>query len=114
MTQDEIYAFLDDLPTDASESDEEELENDDIDPSNNCTVTRRNRDGSVEDVSCLLICNLYNKYMGYVDKFYMLLSLYQIDKKFHKWWHKIFWYFLDASIVNAYVVFRTRCPNKGS
>lgn len=45
----------------------------------------------------------YNKNMGSVGKFDMLVSLYQIDRKYCKWWHrllsKLFNYFTHCMLV---------------
>ncbi|KAJ8938954.1 hypothetical protein NQ318_019410 [Aromia moschata] len=54
----------------------------------------------------------YNKHMGYVDKFDMLKSIYEIDRKSKKWWHRIFWYLLDAAVVNAFLIFQERAKPK--
>ena len=43
----------------------------------------------------------YNKHMGYVDKADMLKSVYDLDRKSREWWHRIAFYFLDVSLVNA-------------
>ncbi|XP_050293785.1 piggyBac transposable element-derived protein 4-like [Anthonomus grandis grandis] len=61
------------------------------DPANLETASRRKKDGSKEDVECPSLVNDYNRHMGYVDKFDMLKSLYEIDRKSRKWWHRIFW-----------------------
>nr|CAH7735824.1 unnamed protein product [Callosobruchus chinensis]CAH7754795.1 unnamed protein product [Callosobruchus chinensis] len=54
----------------------------------------------------------YNCHMGYVDKFDMLKSLYEVDRKSHKWWHRIFFHFLDVCIVNAFILFQLRSKSK--
>lgn len=46
--------------------------------------------------------------MGYVDAFDMYKSIYEIDRKSKKWWHRIFWYFLDMTVVNAFIIFKKR------
>lgn len=32
----------------------------------------------------------------------------EVDRKAHKWWHRIFFYFVDASIFNAFVLIQQR------
>ncbi|XP_050298588.1 piggyBac transposable element-derived protein 4-like [Anthonomus grandis grandis] len=59
-------------------------------PANLETASRRKKDGSKEDVECPSLVNDYNQHMGYVDKFDMLKSLYEIDRKSRKWWHRFF------------------------
>lgn len=46
--------------------------------------------------------------MGYVDKADMLKSIYEIDRKSKKWWHRIFFHFLDICVVNSYIIYKTR------
>lgn len=42
--------------------------------------------------------------MGY-DHVDMLNFCYQINKK-RKWWHKIFFHFVDIAVCNSFVLFR--------
>ncbi|KAJ8930262.1 hypothetical protein NQ314_016956 [Rhamnusium bicolor] len=63
------------------------------------------------EITCLSLINDYNRHMGYVDKFDMLKSLYEIDRKSRKWWHPIFWFFLDATVVNSYIISKSRLTN---
>ena len=48
----------------------------------------------------------YNKNMNSVDKFDQLMSSYNIDRRSKKWWHRIFFYFLDAAVLNAYISYK--------
>ena len=50
----------------------------------------------------------YNKHMGYVDKADMLKSFYEIDRKCRKWWHRIFWHFVDVTVTNAFLAYSLR------
>lgn len=70
------------------------------------TVKRKNKDGTVEDVLCPQLLIDYNKFMNGVDKFDQIKSTYEVDRKSHKWWHRIFFFFLDASIVNAFIIYK--------
>lgn len=47
----------------------------------------------------------YNSNMNCVDKFDKKKKVYEIDRKSHKWWHRIFFYFLDAAVINAHVIY---------
>ena len=49
--------------------------------------------------------------MGGVDHFYQLVSAYNISWKSRKWWIKIFYYCVDAMIVNAYILYKTTYQN---
>lgn len=67
-------------------------------------TTRRQKDGTMRQVPGRKVGSDYNKNMGFVDKADMLRALYQCDRKSRKWWHRIFFYFLDVTLVNAYVI----------
>lgn len=82
------------------------------DPSIMEVASRKTRNGTTEEIPCPVMVKHYNKHMGYVDRFDMLKSLYEIDRKSHKWWHRIFFYFIDASIVNAFILFQQRSTSK--
>jgi len=69
------------------------------------TVTRTNKDGSKCDIMCPETVKDYNESMGGVDKADMLKSLYGIDRKAKKWWHRIFFHLIDVALVNAFVVY---------
>ncbi|KAJ8953437.1 hypothetical protein NQ318_023556 [Aromia moschata] len=72
------------------------------------TVSRRRKNGSNENIPCPQMIRDHNTHMGYVDRFDMLKSTYEIDKKSHKWWHRVFFYFVDACVLNAVILFQQR------
>ena len=74
------------------------------DPTEQTTVSRKNKDGTTSEVSAPTVASEYRKYMGAVDKADMLKSLYETDRKSSRWYLRIFFYFLDVSVVNAYVI----------
>ncbi|XP_043463998.1 piggyBac transposable element-derived protein 4-like [Leptopilina heterotoma] len=74
------------------------------DPSKVSETNRKNKDGSVSVISCPDIIKDYNQHLGYVDKADMLKSLYEIDRKSKKWWHRLFWHLLDVAVTNAFVI----------
>ncbi|KDR07490.1 PiggyBac transposable element-derived protein 4 [Zootermopsis nevadensis] len=78
------------------------------DPQDVNTVARKNKDGTSENISCPEIVKQYNANMRFVDKADMLKSLYEIDRKSQKWWLRIFWHFLDVSVVNAFILYKKR------
>jgi len=82
------------------------------DPQNVTQVHRKSKDGSATMVNCPKVLQDYNNNMNYVDKFEQNKKSYQIDRKSHKWWQRIFFYFMDASIVNAHVIYKELCPEK--
>ncbi|XP_050705681.1 piggyBac transposable element-derived protein 4-like [Eriocheir sinensis] len=77
------------------------------DPSEMSEVNRRQKDGSKCLYPCPICVTDYNKNMNSVDKFDQLMASYKLDRRSKKWWHRIFFYFLDAAVVNSYIVFRT-------
>ena len=43
--------------------------------------------------------------MGCVDKADMLKSYYEINRKSKKWWQRIFWHFVDITLVNSFIIY---------
>lgn len=75
------------------------------DPKVTSQVKRKKRDGTSESVPCPQVLIDYNKHMNAVDKFDQNKGSYEVDRKSRKWWHRIFFYFLDACVVNSYVIY---------
>ena len=48
----------------------------------------------------------YNKNMGAVDRHDQLVRNYAIDRKSRRWWVRMFVNFLDAIMVNAYIIYK--------
>lgn len=65
-------------------------------------VLRTNKCGVKENVRCPQSIVDYNKFMGGVDRFDQRMSAYPIGWKSRRWWMKLFFYFVDAGIVNSY------------
>jgi hypothetical protein len=66
-------------------------------------VGRRNKDGTI---TCPKLVKDYNENTGFVDKADMLKALYEVNRKSRKWWHRICWYLLDVTAVNAFIIYR--------
>lgn len=75
-------------------------------PEDTTEVQRRSKDGSVKMVSCPKVLSEYNKHMNCVDKFDQNKKSCQIDRKAHKWWHRLFFHFIDAAVVNSHVIYK--------
>ncbi|XP_018401793.1 PREDICTED: piggyBac transposable element-derived protein 4-like [Cyphomyrmex costatus] len=75
------------------------------DPCEETTVTRKQKDGSIKEINSPVMSTDYNKHMGYVDNADRLVSSYKIDRKSKKWWHRIFWNFVDVAVVNAFIIY---------
>ncbi|CAH1969901.1 unnamed protein product [Acanthoscelides obtectus] len=76
------------------------------DPRDTLEVNRKEKNGSITKVPCPKALSDYNANMNFVDKFDQNLTSYKIDRKIHKWWHRIFFFFLDAAVVNAFVLYK--------
>lgn len=70
------------------------------------SVTRKDNRGDKHLVKCPISIVDYNKYMGGVDHFDQFHSFYNISWKSRRWWVKIFYYLLDASVVNSYILYK--------
>ena len=73
-------------------------------PSNLTTVKRKKKDGSTVNVSCPLSVQLYNKYMGGVDMADQLRKAYSCRRRSRKWWLPLFYFMVDISMVNSYIL----------
>ena len=76
-----------------------------IEPTDLCKEWDRRVTHTVE-VARPFAVNEYNKFIGGVDLADMLIELYHIDLKSRKWYTRIFFYLLDMSIVNAWLLYR--------
>ena len=66
-----------------------------------CTISRKLRTGENAILPCPLCAVDYNKNMGAVDRH----DHYAIDHKSRRWWVRMFVNFLDAIMVNAYIIY---------
>ncbi|PFX31328.1 Tyrosine-protein kinase isoform SRK4 [Stylophora pistillata] len=72
----------------------------------NCTITRKLRRGEQVNLPCPPCAVDYNKNMGAVDRHDQMVRNYAIDRKSRRWWVRMFVNFLDAIMVNAYIVYK--------
>lgn len=75
------------------------------DPKIVTTVKRKTRDGEQIDVKVPQMVLDYNIHMNSVDRFDQKKKVYEIDRRAKKWWHRLFFYFLDACVVNSYIIY---------
>lgn len=68
------------------------------------TVRRKQKDGTYIEVPTIPTVILYNKYMGGVDHSDQMHQFYETSRRAKKWWRYLFWFCLDVSIVNAYIL----------
>lgn len=51
----------------------------------------------------------YNAFMGGVDLADMLIELYRTDHKSKRWYMRIFYWMMDVSIVNGWLLYKCHC-----
>jgi len=57
-------------------------------------------------VECPKVIQIYNKHMGGVDLLDSIIGRYRIAMISKKWYFKLFYHFLDMSLVNAWLLYR--------
>lgn len=75
-------------------------------PADVTSVQRKNAEGDKENIPCPKAISDYNMYMGGVDRFHQLMQTYSIGWRSKRWWLKIFYYYIDAAIVNSYIMYK--------
>ena len=70
------------------------------------TVKRKQKNDSHVFVTCLSMVKDYNVFMIGVDKHDQMRQLYGHDRKIVKWGHRLFFKFVDMTIVNSFVVYK--------
>lgn len=73
-------------------------------PTGNDTVNRKQRDGTIIEVPSVPVVKSYNNSMGGVDFHDQLRGYYAIGTKSRKWWRYLFWFCVDLSIVNSFIL----------
>ena len=66
-------------------------------PQQHSTVQRKEHDGSHSDIPCPVGMELYNRYMGGVDKNDQLRQYYHVRIKSRKFYRYIFWFLFEVS-----------------
>lgn len=78
------------------------------------TITRFDRSKKkIMEITCPAVVFEYNKNMGGVDLSDMLMSLYVMKHKCRKYYHRIFYWALNTSIVNAWILYKRNCTIRG-
>jgi hypothetical protein len=75
-----------------------------VQPDERGTVRRRHTDTTVREVQAPMAIISYNKWMGGVDRGDQLRQYYQLRLKSRKVYKYIFWFLVDVSITNAFVL----------
>ena len=76
------------------------------DPDNVTSVRRKKKDGSMIDVRCPAVVDTYNKHMGGVDRGDQYRKYYELRMKSRKVYKYVFWFLVEVSILNTYVLHR--------
>ena len=74
------------------------------DPHETCTVQRKAKNGTRSSVSCPASVDVYNKFMGGVDRNDQLRQYYSVRLKGRKCYKYLWWFLFDVAITNAYVL----------
>lgn len=75
-------------------------------PNDNNTVKRKLKDGSCTMVPCPNVLIGYNTNMNNVDVFDQYKATYGINRKSRKWWHRLFFHFIDMAVVNSFIIYK--------
>ena len=73
-------------------------------PEDTAVVSRKLKNGTKIDVSCPASVDLYNRYMGGVDKGDQLRKYYHVRMKTKKNYKYIFWFSVEVCITNSYIL----------
>ena len=75
-------------------------------------IERRQPDGEVKEIDCPPIVSAYNKSMGAVDMHDQRREVYRIGRKSRRWWLPLFYYLLDVCVINSYLLYKLKYPDK--
>ena len=75
---------------------------------------KRRINGKEEDVHISPIHILYTLYMRGIDFANQLQGVYSYQVAIYKWWHKLFFFLLDTTEVNIYLMHKSTCECLGS
>jgi hypothetical protein len=74
------------------------------------TVPRRN--GAIrEEIQTSPIHFEYTKYIRRVDVADQLRASYSCQNRSHKWWHRVFLFLIDMTVVNMFIMYSDECKN---
>ena len=79
-------------------------------PSEMKEATHTQRDGTSMKIQCPKSIVEYTRRMGGVDRFDRQRAMYSVSRKSKKWWLRIFYFILDAAVVNAFNLYAAVHP----
>ena len=65
------------------------------------------------DVMSPNVVNVYNRFMGGVNRMDQNISTYMIHLRSKKWWWPLFSFCVDVAVKNAFQLYRLRKPDAG-
>lgn len=71
-------------------------------------IERKQKDGTKTKKVCPLSIKKYTVFMGGIYDFDHFRASYPLGRKSRKNWHRLFWFLLEAAVINAYKEFRLR------
>ena len=74
------------------------------------SVKRRKKDGSQVDVPCPKAIQSHTAHMNGVDRVDQLRSSYSVSRRAAKWWKYLFWFLIDISIINGFIMMKECKP----
>lgn len=83
------------------------------DPKETVMISRKKKDGTHANFICPKCIDIYNKIMGGVDRYDQLRERYMIGRRSKKWWHPIFYWMIDLSIIHSFILYKLHKDNEG-
>jgi hypothetical protein len=80
-------------------------------PSDMGIVRRKNEKKERVEIDAPKVVADYNDYMNAVDKLDQKISYYMGALKSNKWWRRVFFYFLQVSMINSYIFAKSKNPS---
>jgi len=77
------------------------------------TIQRKSRGGEMKEINKPTVVIDYNKQMGAVDRADQLCTSYNFARKSVKWWRKIFFWLLETSTVNSFILYNAEKCRQG-
>lgn len=81
------------------------------DPYISTNIGRYQKDDTIIQLNCPQATRNYNNHMNCVHKADQLKSSYEINRKSKKWWHRLFWHFVDVTVVNSFIIYKQKNPS---
>lgn len=84
-----------------------------IDGSKSLFINRWHMGGHIEIPASPVLLH-YQEHMRGVDVHDQLRGYYSLQRRDHKWWHKIFFHILDQSFLNAWILYKKAMVSRGT